>query len=191
MKRSVAATFLLLFCKFIVLAQGANDSITAVLMQVVASESQMAIIPQSMKEKAVVDGKITYLVAYSKNMISNLGVEPKYIIGLVIDPSKGISEGNILPNGEFLSFIKELAMKVELEGVMEKLKEDKYHMVLLFDQRTKDINLPIRQNIKNLIGIYYLDGNSIAFEANKEFSYFENGVFMELTPELRELVINN
>lgn len=167
-------------------AEDSSSPFKTMLVQVVASERQLNSLPENLRKTAIVDNKLTYLVANAQSIIN--GVDPKLIIGLLKDPRRGIEDGNITINPLFLDNVFTLASNNVRPEVMAELQRNEYHTVLIFDERVRDVSLSLKENIHDVIGYFHLEDGEVTFEPNDEYTYFSKNGFMQLNTDIRKQI---
>jgi hypothetical protein len=170
-------------------AEDDDRQLQTMIVKVAASQRRIEEIPPNLRDAAIVDGIIHFLVVRCSSTTDRelQGIEPHLIIGLVKNPRLGIVSGNITTNPLFLQYVFQLASTCVTDGLISALEQNRYHTVALFDQRTPNINLPIGELMEDLIGLYTLEDGVIYFEPNWSYAYFSKNGFMRLTPEILDL----
>lgn len=138
------------------------------IVHVTASQRQIDSIPERFRATAIVDGKIAYVVCGD---IQN-GVDPKQNIGLVIDFKRGFEEGNITINPLFLLHIWQIAREHIDWQLVASIARSESKAVAIVDERVPDTNVPMKDLMDDIIGVYRWENDRIAFDPNPRFAYF-------------------
>ena len=163
-----------------------NTGLYLVLIEVVANERHLSELTPALKKTAVKDRKLTYLVAEQKGKTSVEAIAPEYILGLLRDPTKGLTKGNIVKSLPFYQKVWSIAAAYMTEDLKRTVMDNEYHSALLIDGRAKDPTASYGKIKADVIGFYELKNEKIEFTPNDSHELVTENGPIHLTPFIVE-----
>ena len=157
-----------------------------VLIEVEANERHMAELAPGLKKTAIKDGKLTYLVAKRKGQAAVEAIAPEHILGLLRDPTKGLTKGNIVKSLPFYQNVWSIAAAYMTEDLEKAVMDNEYKTVILIDGRAKDPAASYGKIKADVIGFYELKNGKIEFTPNEAYELVTENGPVQLTPFIVE-----
>jgi hypothetical protein len=151
-------------------------------VQVVANERHKAGLSTKLLATAIVDGRLTYVVATDNTTNFEKGIAPEYIVGLLRDPRKGLVKGNLVQGLPFLQRVWGIAGSYMDKDLERSVMESEVKASILIDGRAPDPMARYSVLRRDVIGIYRLQNGSIIFEPNEEYELVNENGPIQLTP---------
>ncbi len=158
----------------------------SLMIKVKATPERLKIIPEIIRKKCVHNGLITYLISQTPQNISKKGIDRDHMIGIVLDPKKGLIESNIVEAPYFKNYIWQIASQHVDINMLEAIQSSEAKATVLFDERVTKPNLPLKELYPDIIGIYQLVDGKIVFSPNEQYRLFSSFGFIQLTPFIRK-----
>lgn len=162
-----------------------TGNLDLVLVTAPATEERLAGLPEPVRETAVVQGQLSYVVLDAAGAVQGGRINGSFMVGLLINPEDGLVRGNLTVNPAFLGAVYDAASLTLSDAIIAEIQNNRTGRVALLDQRAAGTDLPLAQLVADVIGIYVLQDNVVYFQGNPGYQYFTDFGFMQLTPAIR------